>query len=89
MICGAVATSISGRGVCTECRVVCDSHTTRHSVHIPRPETLVATTLQIIKRCIFTNQFHKKNCRFSKAQHKLPEDGPGGPKQVGVSIEIF
>jgi hypothetical protein len=26
---------------------------------------------------------------FNKAQRKLPEDGPDGPKHVGVNIEIF
>jgi hypothetical protein len=26
---------------------------------------------------------------FSKAQRKLPEDGPDGPKHVGANIEIF
>ena len=30
-----------------------------------------------------------KNCSFSKVQHKLPEDGPGEPKHVGASIEVF
>jgi len=28
-------------------------------------------------------------CSFSKAQHTLPEDGPIGPKHVGVNKEIF
>ena len=32
MICGVVATSISGCDVCTACRVVCESHTIRHTV---------------------------------------------------------
>jgi hypothetical protein len=26
---------------------------------------------------------------LSKAQRKLPEDGPDGPKHVGANIEIF
>ena len=30
-----------------------------------------------------------QKCNFSKAQRKLPEDGPDGPKHVGASIEIF
>jgi len=60
MICGAVATSISGCGVRTACRVVCDFYwSTPHY------------------------------CSFSKAQHKLPEDGPIGPKHVGAHTEIF
>ena len=28
-------------------------------------------------------------CDFSKAQRKLPEDGPDGPKHVGANIMIF
>jgi hypothetical protein len=27
--------------------------------------------------------------RFSKAQHKLPDDGPSGPKHVGANVGIF
>jgi hypothetical protein len=27
--------------------------------------------------------------KFSKAQRKLPEDGPDGPKHVGANMEIF
>jgi hypothetical protein len=26
---------------------------------------------------------------FSKAQRRLPEDGPEGPKQAGANVEIF
>jgi hypothetical protein len=52
MTCGVVATSISGCGVCTACRVVCDTSRTLRG----------------------------------KAQHKLPEDGPIGPKHVGANI---
>ena len=26
---------------------------------------------------------------FSKAQRKLPEDGPDGPKHVGANVRIF
>jgi hypothetical protein len=32
---------------------------------------------------------NKKRCNFSKAQHKLPEDGPDGPKRVEANVEIF
>jgi len=48
MICGVVATSISGCDVCTAYRVVCESHTTRHSVHTSQTEVFVATTQHII-----------------------------------------
>jgi hypothetical protein len=30
-----------------------------------------------------------QKCNFSKAQRKLLEDGPEGPKHVGANIEIF
>jgi hypothetical protein len=28
-------------------------------------------------------------CNFGKAQRKLPEDGPDGPKHVAANIEIL
>jgi hypothetical protein len=28
-------------------------------------------------------------CNFSRAQRKLPEDGPDGPKHVAENIELF
>jgi len=28
-----------------------------------------------------------QKCTFSQAQCKLPEDGPNGPKRVGVNIK--
>jgi len=30
-----------------------------------------------------------QKCNFSQAQCKLPEDGPNGPKHVGVNIRYF
>jgi hypothetical protein len=30
-----------------------------------------------------------QKCNFSKAQRKLPEDGPEGPKHVEANIKIF
>jgi len=30
-----------------------------------------------------------QKCNFGKAQYKLPEDGPGGPKHVGANIWYF
>jgi hypothetical protein len=30
-----------------------------------------------------------QDCNFSKVQHKLPDDGPDGPKHVGAHKEIF
>jgi len=31
------------------------THAARHSVHTPQPETHVATTLQNLQRCFFTD----------------------------------
>jgi hypothetical protein len=30
-----------------------------------------------------------QNCNFRKAQDKLPEDGPDGPKHVGAIMRYF
>jgi hypothetical protein len=30
-----------------------------------------------------------QKCNFSKDQHRLPEDGPDGPKHVGANAEMF
>ena len=30
-----------------------------------------------------------QKCNFSQVQFKLPEDGPSGPKHVGVNVRYF
>jgi len=70
MICGVVATSISGCDVCTVCRVVCDHNSANHIM-------------------MYFYWSIPQYCSFSKAQHKVPEDGPIGPKHVGANVEIF
>jgi hypothetical protein len=30
-----------------------------------------------------------QKCNFSQAQCKLPENGPSGPKHVGVNVRYF
>ena len=30
-----------------------------------------------------------QNCNFSKVRHRLPDDGPGGPKHVGAIMRYF
>ena len=83
MICGDVATSILGCGVCTACRVVCTTHGTQYSLKylLPQHRTSYNDVFLLINST--------KNCGFSKAQNKLPEDGPSGPKHVGANTEIF
>jgi hypothetical protein len=44
-----------------------------------------ATTLQMMYFYLLILQ----KCNFSKAQCKLPEDGPEGLKHVEANIEIF
>jgi hypothetical protein len=78
MICGVVATSISACGVCTACSVVCD-----HSLKYLLPPHRKSY------KDVFLPINSTKNCSFNKAQNKLPEDGPSGPKHEGANIEIF
>ena len=30
-----------------------------------------------------------QNCNFSKVRHRLPDDGPNGPKHVGTIMRYF
>jgi len=30
-----------------------------------------------------------QNCNFSKVRHRLPVDGPDGPKHVGANMRYF
>jgi hypothetical protein len=85
MTCGVVATTISGCGVCTVCRVVCDW--TAHSTHITTWNICCHNTANHITMYFYWSI--PQNCSFSKVQHKLPEDGPSGLKHVGANIEIF
>jgi hypothetical protein len=64
-----------------------ESHTALHSVRTPQPETHVATTLRTFNGVFLL--INSTKCNFSKAQRKLPEDGPDGPKHVGANMEIF
>jgi len=70
-----VATSISGCGVCIVCRVVCRTlHGTQYTHHslkylLPQHRKSYNDVFLLINST-------KKSCSFSKAQHKLPEDGP-------------
>jgi hypothetical protein len=126
MICGVVATSISGCGVCSVCCVVwdccvycvqCSVHTTQHTVHTAVAHYTAHCTHSspTLHSTHYTQQSHTTHttawntcchntanhitmyfyssipqyCGFSKAQHKLPEDGPKGAKHVGANIEIF
>jgi len=84
MIYGVVATSISGCGVCTVCRVVCDM---AHITHITAWNTCCHNTANHITMYFYWSI--PQYCNFSKAQHTLPEDGPVGPKYVGANKGIF
>jgi hypothetical protein len=47
-------------------------------------EKHVAATLQNFYRCILLIILQK--CNFIKDHHRLPEDGPDGPKHVGENV---
>ena len=55
--------------------------------HTPQPKTCVATTLEAFNDVFLL--INSTKCNFSKAQHKLPEDGPDGSKHVGANTDIF
>ena len=84
-----MATCDSGCGVCTECRAACDlSHTlhgTQHTHH--------NLNHMFAEQCKTYNMYFYwlilQKCNFGQAQHKLPEDGPDGPKCVGTNIRYF
>jgi len=40
-------------------------------------------------RAVCEKNFVTHNCNFSKARHRLPEDGPNGPKHVGANMRYF
>jgi hypothetical protein len=71
-----VATCVLGCYVCIECRAA--HHSLKHMLH---------NTVKLITMYFYWLILQK--CNFSKAQPKLPEDGPEGPKNVGPNIEIF
>jgi hypothetical protein len=59
------------------------SHTLHGTRYTQQPETHVAPTMQNFKRRILLIILQK--CNFNKDHHKLPEDGPDGPKHVGTN----
>ena len=50
--------------------------------------TVCCATLLNIEQRIFT-EYLQKNCNFSKVRHRLPDDGPNGPKHVGAIMRYF
>jgi hypothetical protein len=83
MISVVVATSIADCGVCTAV-----AHYAALSTHTTAWNTLCHNAANHKDVFLLINST-TKNCSFSKAQYKLPEDGPGGTKHVEASIEIF
>ena len=77
--------------MCVLRAVLCATHTlhgmqyTHHSLKYLLPQRRISynDVFLLIKWSI------PQYCSFSKAQHKLPEDGPIEPKHVGANREIF
>ena len=63
------------------------AHYTAHSTHITAWNTCCHNAAYHITMYFYWSI--PQHCSFSKAQHKLPEDGPIGPKHVGANIMIF
>jgi len=65
-------------------QVFCGVHGTQYT---PQPETLFTNIAEHI-----TTYFYwvsAQNCNFSEVPHRLPDDGPGGPKHVGAIMRYF
>jgi len=62
-----------------------ESHTARHSVHTPQPETHGCHNTALLITMYLTGLFLQK-CNFSQAKCKFPEEDPGEPKHVGGNI---
>jgi hypothetical protein len=69
-------------GVCTECRAAHGAQYTHHSL-----KHMLSQHCNPYNDVFYWFILQKTNC--SKAQRKLPKDGPDGPKHVGTNIEIF
>ena len=74
----------------TVCRAVCDCSLTLHGTQYKHHSLkyLLPQHRKLYKDVFLLNN-STKNCIFSKAQRKLPENDPRGPKHVGANIEIF
>ena len=73
-----MAACVSSCSVCTKCCAACVPRCTALSAHTTTWNTCCHNTAQLITRYFYWLLLQK--CNFSKAQYKLPEDGPGGPK---------
>ena len=63
------------------------SHTARHSIHTTAWNTFYHNTAEHITMYFYW--LIQQNGNFSKARHRFPEDGPGGPKHVGANMRYF
>ena len=63
------------------------SHTARHTIHTTPWNNFHHNTAELITMYFYW--LIPQNCNFSKVWHRLPEDGPIGPKHVGVNMTYF
>jgi hypothetical protein len=66
--------------------------------HVFQAVVCVSSAVQSVTLCtaLDTHNFQRcilliilQKCNFSKDHHKLPEDGPDGPKHVGAKALTF
>ena len=57
------------------------SHKLHGTQYTPQFETLFTNIAEYL-----TTYFY---CNFSKVRHRLPDDGPNGPKHVGAIMRYF
>ena len=70
---------------CVLCAVQCvtQSQTARHTIHIAASNTF---DHNIAEHMTDVFLLIPQNCNFSKVRHRLPDDGPDGPKHVGATM---
>ena len=83
--CSAMLVKVFQAVVCTVCRAVCDKlHGTQYT---PQLETLFTNIAEDLTTYFYW--ISAQNCNFSKVRHRLPDDGPNGPKHVGAIMRYF
>ena len=68
----------------SSCGVYCVSRGTQYT---PQLETLYTNIAEHLTTYFY--RISAQNCNISKVLHRLPDDGPGGPKHLGAIMRYF
>jgi hypothetical protein len=85
--CG-ISTSLYVQQCCGKsCGVCCVQCTALHTTHTAAWNTFYHNISEHITAYFYW--LFPQNCNFSKVRHRLPDDGPDGPKYVGAIMRYF